>query len=208
MNVLSFDFDIIMAPDINLYNPLVGPSKDNSRTVEKIMEDFPLLKGCRADLNHYQKLLTYILDVVKELKVQDIRISFSHEDIKNVLKDCSDVHMYNIDHHHDLGYPQPEEEESEDICTCANWADYYFNDNTIIDYIWIKNGNSNEHPEYKTDLRVKSFDLGEFDLNQLPKMDKIFICLSPEWVPEMYHPLFYSMLDLINREKNCHLEVY
>lgn len=208
MNVLSIDFDIIMAPDINLYNPLVGPSPEGERTITKIMDDYPMLKGCRADLGHYQKIMNYILDVVKLLDIKDIRISYSHEDIKNLLSDLKDVHVFNIDHHHDLGYPNPDQNPEEMPITCANWGEYFFQQNIITKFTWLKNSNSDIHPDYKDDGRVIMMDLGSFDLNELPPMDKVFICLSPEWVPEMYHPLFYSMLDLINREKGFHLEVY
>ena len=47
----------------------------------------------------------------------------------------------------------------------------------------------------------------ETRLEELPHMDKLFLCLSPEWTPSMYHPLFYTILDLINSQKHCHLEV-
>ena len=203
MNVLSIDFDIIMAPDINLYNPLINPP----HKFEDLMEIYPVLSGCRADLEHYRNLVLYILKVAKTLDVKDIRVSYSHEDIKNVLNECIDVHVYNIDHHHDLGYPIEGKNEPEG-CTCANWGDFYFENQTIKSFTWIKNSNSDDHPKYKNDLRVRSFNLEDFDLSTLPPMDKIFLCLSPEWVPPMYYPLFYNILDLINYEKDCVLEVY
>ena len=122
MNVLSVDFDIIMAPDIGLYNGLVGVSPDNSRSIDQRIKEHPMLSGCRADLNHYQRLVLYILNVIKDMEIEDIRISYTHEDIKNVLKDLQDVHVYNIDHHHDLGYPQEGKDiPAKDHCSCANW---------------------------------------------------------------------------------------
>lgn len=210
MNVLSIDFDIIMAPDIGLYNPMVkaGQNEDNI-TVEKLAKDFPMLQYCRADLNHYHKIISYLLTQISNLKFEDIRVSFNHEDIKNVLGDCDNVNMFSIDHHHDLGYPNPEKDEEEETkCHCANWGDYFLSNKTINSFTWLKNANSEEHPIYKNDLRVKMINLADFDLKQLPKMDKLFICLSPEWVAPMYYPLFYAMLDLINQQKDCHLEVY
>ena len=102
MNILSIDFDIIMAPDINLYNNLVSPSEDGMRNITKLAEDHPLLQGCRADLGHYQRIVEILMNVIYGMGVEDIRISYSHEDIKNVLNDLSNVTVYNIDHHHDL----------------------------------------------------------------------------------------------------------
>ena len=38
--------------------------------------------------------------------------------------------------------------------------------------------------------------------------DKIFLCLSPEWIPPYYHTLFYGILDWINQKINRHLEIH
>lgn len=209
MNVLSIDFDIIMAPDINLYNPMIHTADNDEErvTFDKLVKDFPMLSGCRADLNHYHKIVNFLLNQISYLDAKDIRIAFSHGDIENLLENAQDVCVYNIDHHHDLGYWGPNE-EPRPTCACENWADYYLKKGVISNYIWIKNNNSDERPEYKNDLRFKSFDLRDFDLDTLPKIDKLFICLSPEWTPSMYYPLFYVILDLINQQKGCHLEVY
>lgn len=209
MNVLSIDFDIIMAPDINLYNGLVGPSENGEREISKLINDYPMLGGCRADLGHYQRIVNLLMSIIEHLKVEDIRISYNHEDIKNVLNTISDVTVYTIDHHHDLGYPNPDQKQEDIPCTCANWGDFYFKNGTISKFVWLKNSNSDIHPDYINDDRTEFFDFGEFDFDKNPiHFDKLFICLSPEWVPEMYHPLFYTILDMINRQKNCHLEIF
>ena len=46
MNVVSIDFDIIMAPSIEFYNNF---------TNDKFLFDNPLLKVCIADLSIYRK---------------------------------------------------------------------------------------------------------------------------------------------------------
>lgn len=208
MNVLSIDFDIIMAPDIELYNGMVSTSPDGSRSIEQRIKEHPLLGGCRADLKHYQKLIPYVLKVCQNLNVEDIRVSFSHEDIKNLLDGLNDVHVFNIDHHHDLGYPQPNRkiEEEESRCSCANWAEYYINRNIISKLTWLNNTNSSSiPPHWENDGRIDVQTYQTTSLENLPHMDKLFICLSPEWTPSTYHPLFYLMLDLINKEKKCQL---
>lgn len=210
MNVLSIDFDIIMAPDINLYNPKIG---QHGETIDKLIEAFPLLGDVRADFRHYQTLVGYVLETIKDLRVEDIRISNTHEDIKNLLSDCVNATVYNIDHHHDLGYGDRPltNEDGELICTCANWGDYFFTKGNMTHLVWLKNINSEYNEEEclnKFGDRVEIKNLSQVDLRDLPSMDKIFICLSPEWVPSKYHPLFYTILDLINQQKNCHLEIY
>lgn len=211
MNVLSIDFDIIMAPDIALYNPLIrAGAESESVSLEKLCNDFPALRSCRADLNHYHKIVSFIINHTSHLQVDDIRVAFNHEDIKHMLNNEKEVHVFSIDHHHDLGYPIPNEEKEEynSLCTCANWGDFYFRNGTICDFTWIKNVNSDEPIDYANDSRVKMVNLADFDLNTLPKIDKMFLCLSPEWTSSMYFPLFYIILDLINNQKGCHLEMH
>ncbi len=210
MNVLSIDFDIIMAPDIGLYNPLIrAGSEEKNVTLKKLCEDFPMLNNCRADLNHYQKIVNFLINNIKHLNPKDIRVSFTHEDIKHLLSGLSNVNMFSIDHHHDLGYVNPEDDVEENIpCTCANWGDFFLRDKTITHFTWLKNTNSSEHPIYSKDSRITTFNLSDYDLNDIPKIDKLFLCLSPEWTSEAFFPLFYLILDLINGQKNCHLEMH
>lgn len=208
MNVLSIDFDIIMAPDIALYNALVHPGENGEDvTVDKLMKDFPMLNGCRADLNHYHKIVTYLMNNIQHLSAEDIRIAFNHEDIKYVLEKCPSAHVYNIDHHHDLGYKGPNGEVENKICTCANWGDFYFKKGNITEFTWIKNVNSDIPADYENNPKVHFIDLQNFNLEELPKMDKLFMCLSPEWTASSYFPLFYILLDIINNQKGCHLDI-
>lgn len=210
MNVLSIDFDVIMAPDISLYNHLVSGVVDenDSKTLEKITESFPMLAHCRADLGHYAKIFLYLMNNIQHLNPEDIRVAYNHEDIKYILSECKNAHVFNIDHHHDLGYPIPDGVEEKDICTCANWGDYFLRHGTITHFTWLKNTNSDIPIRYDGDERITFINFNEFELNDLPKIDKLFICLSPEWVSSNYFPLFYLMLDYINNQKNCRLQMH
>jgi hypothetical protein len=199
MNILSVDFDIIMAPSINLYNSLVKDGVNFS----DIQDDYPLLSYVQADYTLYQKLVNYILDTVKNLPITSIRVARSHEDIKYILNDCENAHVYNIDHHHDLGYPT-ENPVDNDYLDCSNWADYFIKRGNIVQYVWLKNKNSIDHPFYN----VTSFNFNTLNLRALPPMDKVFICLSPEWIPKNIYPLFYMILDIISKDKGIMLEVH
>lgn len=204
MKILSVDFDIIMAPDINLYNQFVPRNN-----LEEIIKSHPQLVGLRADLKHYQKLVNLLLYLSKGINYNDIYVAFSHENIGEFLKNENDLEVVNIDHHHDLGY---DEKELFEKCTCANWAYYFFKQNKIKSYTWLNNANSDIIPPPKQE---NCFSTEEFcditELNYIEKFgkpDKIFLCLSPEWVPEHYHPLFFLMLDLLNKQNDYTLPVY
>ena len=59
MNVLSIDFDIIMAPSINLYNNMVPRIK-----WDDLLKSLPNLTTTPADLNIYSSILRYLLKVI------------------------------------------------------------------------------------------------------------------------------------------------
>lgn len=203
MNVLSIDFDIIMAPDIQLYNNLVGGSKGHS----DLVINHPMLASARADLYTYQKLVIYLMSIIQEINVADIRVAHGHNDIENLIKDDKDVHIFSFDHHHDCGYGENKHLENFKECSCANWVRFYHDAGVITNYTWIKNTNS-ETEEIEDLDYITTINIHECDLTALPKFDKLFICLSPEWVPEQYHALFFLMLDLINQNKGCMLQFY
>ena len=72
MNIVTIDFDIIMGPSIGVYNNAVN----EDFKVDSIIEDYPFLSNVPADLNIYEYLTRYIVDVIKVLpqdKIQFIR---------------------------------------------------------------------------------------------------------------------------------------
>lgn len=71
-NIVTIDFDIIMAPCINLYNDLVPRISWNDFKV------FPQMQLLTADLNHYQKLTNWILKISKKLSPTDIVVIEDH----------------------------------------------------------------------------------------------------------------------------------
>lgn len=103
------------------------------------------------------------------------------------------ITLYNIDHHHDLGY-----REDNTVINCGNWALHLLKNKRIDKYIWINNQNSNKN--VREDVKFETQLLKEFNLNSL-KPDKIIICLSPEWIPNQFHPLYYLWIDLVSQDK-------
>ena len=59
MNILTIDFDIIMAPSIQLYNDII--KGNNEWTIENMTEIYPLLNYVEADFEIYQKLTNFFL---------------------------------------------------------------------------------------------------------------------------------------------------
>lgn len=118
MNVLSIDFDIIMAPSINLYNNMVpGTNWDD------LLKSLPNLTTTPADLNIYSRLLRYLLRTID--KTSSIFIGYSHSFIQDYLKNDNDLTITNIDHHHDIFYDIKDKDKKLEECNCADWVKYF-----------------------------------------------------------------------------------
>ena len=189
MNIVSIDFDIIMAPSINFYNSL----HDNK---EKIYPE--LIAGCKADLSIYNKISSWLYYMAKQLPVENIIFIESHERIIKHIPEDGNTFLFNIDHHHDLGYDDKNKDiEDENEVNCGNWGRYLLNKNLLQAFIWIGNKEIN-----KSGTNITAYNyINSFNLNNL-YADKIIICLSPEWVPEHYHPLFFNWINTLRIMKN------
>jgi hypothetical protein len=187
MNIVSIDFDIIMAPSIELYNSFERPP---------FYENY-YTNLFNADLSIYSKITDWLVKWIPTLNSSDINFIESHEQIIDFIPKNESVSLFNIDHHHDLGYGPPEKlENSSLILDCGNWGLYSLKSNLIQDYTWIKNNNSRRTNYNKYQFNSKNFS--DFNLDEL-KPDKIIICLSAPWVPQQYHTLFNLWIKLAGR---------
>ena len=195
-NIVTIDFDIIMAPSIMLYNNMVGPGKWE--------EDFmnnPQLALSTADLQHYQVLMQWLLKTVPVMSKENIHFIFDHEKIINFLPETEDdIIITNIDHHHDVVYEDSHKKEkiTKDNLTCGNWVKYIADNKNLLRYNWICNGNSERVDKNFAHLVTSTVDLREYNFNNLSTPDCLIICLSPFWIPPTYRPLFYTILDVCN----------
>ena len=191
MNIVSIDFDIIMAPSIQYYNNFAGPVGD-----KLFKEQF--FSNCEADLAIYQKLSEWLYYSVKNSQLLEIIFIESHDSIINYIPQGEkEINLINIDYHHDLGYNgKGKIFKDKDEVNCGNWCNYLITNNLIHSYLWIGDKSSNkwncDYPYH----HIKHMNL--FNL----KADKIIICLSPEYIPEKYWPLFYIWMSTIGFLKN------
>lgn len=181
MRVLSIDFDIIMAPCINLYNDLSGEGVNSQVNWERILYERDLEKFLCYD----SKILT---DLFKLLKQQKCKFEFieSHADIVPFITEKCD--LTNIDFHHDIYYNKEScERFANDEYTCANWVGYLGYKDLINTYYWIKAGNSKPFLD-KWDKPWEKANSEE--IPRLGEFDKVIICFSPNWVPYKYRHLY------------------
>lgn len=125
----------------------------------------------------------------------------SHDVVYDLLPD-EKVHIINIDHHHDYGY---RDDKAEEKVTCANWVKKAVEANKIYDYLWVNNETS-EFPPEERGIKLNTQILKEFDLYDL-QVDKLIICLSPEWIPFHIRPLFDLWIELYQQYYNVTTQI-
>lgn len=189
MNIVSIDFDIIMAPSIELYRNFN----------DQIPYDNYYLNMFNADLVMYSKLTDWLLTWIPQIGINNIYFIESHEQIINFIPKEEQVSLINIDHHHDVGYNSEELEEKNFPINCGNWGLYLLKNNLINNYTWIKNNNSIRYFNNKYYFNSKCFY--DYDLSEL-KPDRIIICLSSPWVPRKYHTLFNLWINIASKLNN------
>lgn len=202
MKIITIDFDIIMAPSIDLYNNISGSPW------EERFKRHPLLKLADADYAIYHKLTQYLLYVVPKMNKNNIHFIANHQNVLNYLINTKEpIDIINIDHHHDIIYNGNLEE-----LACDNWVAWIDKEYKLNSYLWIHNENSrfvtNKNVEkVKFDYSKKCFhDYEHETYKQYSIPDKLIICLSGEWVPPQYKPLFFVWFDICNQIHNTHYE--
>ena len=193
--LVTIDFDIIMAPSIQWYNGIVP------KTSWKDIEKDPISQFFNADLIHYKRLTEWLIEQTRTLSKEQIVFITSHEKLVDYIDLEEFYEVVNIDHHHDLGYIKNENNSID----CSNWMKILYDKRIINKYTWINNFNSDAPTslEYPVDSKV----LVDYNLSSI-KPDILIICLSPEWVPPSYHNLFYLWMDLLNFIYQTHFELY
>ena len=192
MNVVTIDLDIIMEPNINLYNDWVGTES----YIDDFIKDHSLLENIKANFYIYEYLTRYIIKTIKKLSANKVFFITNHDTIINYIEKGI-VNLYNIDHHHDIFYGEDEEINLPLLTpSCGNWVKYLFDNKKIKQYTWIKNSNSIEPTNNITKVYKHTTNLLKLvNLNELAEnTDMLFICASPEWVPTNFMPLFDSWI--------------
>lgn len=201
MNILTIDFDIIMAPSIQYYNGLVPQTN-----WDDLLKN-PYYQLSLIDTDIYNKLTNQILDYLPSLKFDQIHFIKSHEQVNNYLLLNKKYNIINIDHHHDLGYSKKDCNEQIDINGCANWVQYIHSKNQLNQYTWIHNDNSIKPDKNLQYLLSNDWEIKKFNLNNLIVPDLLIICLSAPWVPPSYQNLFFLWMDIFNKYYKTHFEL-
>lgn len=173
MHVLSIDIDYAYSPTISTYDDHVEGSRVTLEEQKLILEDL----GMPAPKVNSKKL-----DVLKEVVrkktnyLTPVIICEHHNEILNYLPKDSVFSIVNFDHHHDVYYPGWHDK---DVLDEGNWV-YHLNDSPIIEYMWVRNPDSEDLPE-GLELNFTLVESVDPDIDELPSFDMLFFCVSRHW---------------------------
>lgn len=200
MKIITIDFDIIMAPSIDLYNNI-----SNSPWEERY-ERHPLLKLADADFITYHRLTQYLLYIVPKMKKENIHFIANHQSVLNYLTNITEpIDVINIDHHHDIIYGGGLEK-----LNCGNWVSWIDKEYKLNSYLWIHDNNSRFPKEEDVKISYTKKNVSEYNDEQYKyntPPDELIICLSGEWVPPQYKRLFFVWFDICNYIHNTHYDL-
>lgn len=188
-NIVTIDFDIVMAPCIGLYNNMVP-----NLSWKELKNLFPQMQLLNADLIHYRRLTQWLLKIIEKIPKEKIVFIENHGALNKYLPQ-EEINVYNIDHHHDCGYGENIKDREE--LDCGNWVYDIARHGFLKTYTWIKNTSSSRDKEKYEGLINYKFDLINYDLEELPIPDLLVLCLSEPWTPPEYQSLFFLWKDLL-----------
>ena len=184
---MTIDFDIIMGPCILFYNHLVPQSKWED------LNTYEIANSLHADYGIYFKLTSYLCNLLKKLKSDQIVFVTGHDQVLNFIDKNEKYNIINIDHHHDLGYGNNAQKGYE--LNCANWVKHMMDNNQCSSYMWFRNQDSELNGGVdQTDVTSLCTDIlltMATNLDGLATPDLLCIVTSPQWVP----PKFLYLLD-------------
>jgi len=202
--VLSIDLDYIMGPVIETYNSFYYDH--NSSTRWRNLNEFDKYKNLEYPIN--QTNLMYCFNIfLKSLKhCNDVSFGYEHDFILYSMQDFKNIELINIDHHDDVfaadffdmyknGFLDKEYDEIvySNRVHEGNWVSWLHKENKLDSYVWIRNENSANvsRDEFNKSILKKYLSVTRDNYNfDDYKFDKIFVCLSPQYVPKEHWHYF------------------
>jgi|5B_taG_2_1085324.scaffolds.fasta_scaffold01870_11 hypothetical protein len=137
--------------------------------------------------------------IYNSLNIKEINFSYQHHGLYNIFKTQKDINLYNIDHHHDVHYEDPN-----DVVNEGNWIYHLIAKKCIKQYHWIKNIDSQIQFNFPQEMMTTDYEYHVHDnYNFLEKINfqSISIVLSPEYTSMYLQPLYEAYIDYFKFHK-------
>ncbi len=201
MKVLSIDLDYIMAPCIELYHGLHWCENPTSRWTG--LYDKSDFKEHQFYIDQGNLLYCYDVFLKALKKCNNVKFGYEHDEILYELQDKEDIEIINIDHHDDIfgeDYDGDVQREyagllKHDRVNEGNWGAWLHLQKKLDSFIWIHNENSRnlkQHNDLNVEVLGKKYKwfLREDYTFEKYDFDFIFVCLSPQYVPQNHWHYF------------------
>lgn len=129
--------------------------------------------------------LEYLKDICTQARQfgPKVFVGTKHDEILQHIG-LNEVVILNIDHHHDVYYPN--QDGFDTILrmqpTESTWVKYLELTGQLKGYVWVKNEDSDVSG--MNALWLRSMVMHKENFKVLPKIDMVFVCKSPQYLPQ------------------------
>ena len=148
---------------------------------------------------NFNNIINYFFNYIDDVPLQNITFSQAHSNIfytlDPILKNNHSIDIVNIDHHHDIFYP----ESPKNSFNSSNWLGFYLEKKNFINNVyWLANFDSNR-TNYDDWVTI-TYDINELKFN---KFDYIFVCNSPNFSNSLSEAAFSALINIVMHTKKC-----
>jgi hypothetical protein len=212
-----------MGPSIDLYCDYGWDDNAITRWQKFYSKEEHKKLNLKIDEKNLIFLYNIFLESLKNPKCE-VSFGYDHDSILYHTLNHSEIELVNIDHHHDILYSEYCDDDDIDDMNLilsydteyrrvsenkrineGNWVCKLSSENLIKSYTWI--GNKNSFSElrkcevvyFKSIVpKFKMVKREEFKIENY-NFDKVFVCLSPQFVPQQYWHYFKILLMLYEK---------
>jgi len=207
--ILSIDFDIIMAPSIELYNDYAFAETDPAELWADLEAEYQF--EFYDKLQFDETILYGITDLLKHFKDKPIYFITDHDEVVDILKKSPNYNIdiyniYNVDFHHDFWYDKLAFNEilQQDEYNCGTWLGYLYLTKKLSSVTWVKALHSDAmsfRPYGNDNCKINLESIRNIEKLKDIDFDEVYFCLSPQWIPPRY-VIFYNLIkQLLEEEK-------
>ena len=174
MNVLTIDIDYVFSPYISTYDDYVIGSRITIHEQKKILLNHGF-ENPKINEKKFKNLKNIFKNIFKS-SIPIKLIQHHHEAIKYIPKK-EEIILQNIDHHHDIYYPDWHELDKLDE---GNWIYHLSKSHNLKRYDWFKNNDSEPYCNCIS-LNFDFIEYLELKSKYVLNPDIIILCSSPHW---------------------------
>ena len=211
--VLTIDVDFAADPDIDYYQYYVSDDSQNQLSASQRWLKLAHKKVYNKDhARMCPDKVTYMFDLFCSAldKCSNVEFGSCHNYILHHLKDTRNLHVVNVDHHHDIVYSREQQERVEALGAEDKgcWVYWLHNYGDLSKYTWIRNEGSEDFfaedsaGRHSVLSKSSAYMFGSPQAEAIKDItyDYIFVCFSPDYVAPQYWFLYNLFINAYERK--------